>query len=161
MAKWLKRSFLILIALAGVIQLARPERSNPSSDPSEHIGAVLPVHPEVAGVFSRACNDCHSNDTMWPWYSNVAPASWLLAKDVQEGRREMNFSTWRSYQGEKQQELLGDICKEVNSGEMPGPAYTLAHPKARLTQAERAAVCAWTTSIVPSMTVERGEEEGD
>lgn len=161
MAKWLKRSLLILIVLAGVIQFARPDRTNPGSDPSEHVQAVLPVHPEVAAVLSRSCNDCHSNTTVWPWYSNVAPASWLVASDVQEGRRELNFSSWRTYDGEKQQELLGEICKQVTSGEMPGRTYVLAHPAARLTQAERENVCAWTKSIARTMAVEKEEREGD
>lgn len=161
MTQWLKRAFLILVVLAGVIQIARPARTNPSSDPNEHIQAVLPVHPEVAAVLSRSCNDCHSNNTVWPWYSNVAPASWLVASDVQEGRRELNFSAWRSYQGEKQQELLGEICKQVSSREMPGRAYVFAHPKARLTQTDRATLCAWTKSVAPGMGGEQEEGEDD
>lgn len=161
MSKWVKGAFLLLVVVAGVIQLARPARTNPSSDPSDHIKAVLPVHPEVEAVLSRSCNDCHSNDTVWPWYSNVAPVSWLLANDVKEGRRELNFSSWGSYQGEKQQKLLGEICKEVRSGEMPGPAYRLAHPKARLTQAEQATLCAWTSSIAPAMRGGHEEHEGE
>ena len=160
MKKWLRRSLIVLIALVAASQFVRPEKTNPGSDPKDHIQAVLPVHQEVAGVLSRSCNDCHSNNTVWPWYSNVAPASWLITKDVQEGREEMNFSAWGKYQGEKQQELLGEICKQVSSGEMPGAAYALMHPKAKLTDSERSSICAWTKSVAPTMAAEH-EERGD
>ena len=160
MKRWLKRSFIALIVLIVASQFVRPERTNPGSSPNDQIQAVLPVHEEVAAVLSRSCNDCHSNNTVWPWYSNVAPASWLIASDVQEGRQEMNFSSWSKYQGEKQQELLGEICKQVSSGEMPGTAYSLMHPEARLTDSERSTICAWTRNVAFTVAAER-EEQGD
>ena len=160
MKKWLWRSLLFLIILAGLIQFARPEKTNPGSNPARHIKAVMPVRPEVAAALNRSCNDCHSNNTVWPWYSNVAPVSWLVINDVNEGREELNFSSWGAYKGEKQQKLLGEICKEVSSGEMPGAAYLLAHPQARLTQAERTAICSWTQTMA-SRTPQKHEEEGD
>ncbi len=157
MRKWIKRSFFIIIAIAAVIQVVRPARTNPVSNPRENIQAVLPVHPEVAATFSRSCNDCHSNNTVWPWYSNVAPASWLVVGDVKEGRNELNFSSWGAYDREKQQKLLGKICEQIKEGEMPGFQYTMMHPKARLSDTDRKAICTWTASLTPP----GGEEEGD
>jgi len=78
----------------------------------------------------RACFDCHSNQTQWPWYSNVAPMSWLVQNHVEEGRRELNFSVWSQGEGD-------EAAEAVRDGEMPPRSYTLLHPEARLTDAER------------------------
>lgn len=163
MKKWLWRSLLFLIVMAGLIQFARPEKTNPSSNPSQHIQAVMPVHPEVAAALNRSCDNCHSNNTVWPWYSNVAPVSWLVINDVNEGREELNFSSWGAYNGEKQQKLLGEICNEVRSGEMPGAAYLVAHPQARLTAEEQTAICSWTQSVAasPALKHQKDTDEGD
>jgi hypothetical protein len=161
MKKWIKRSFFIIIGILAVIQVVRPARTNPVSNPNEHIKAVLPLHPEVEATFSRACNDCHSNNTVWPWYSNVAPVSWLVVSDVREGREKLNFSTWAAYGREKQQKLLGKICEEVKEGEMPEIQYTLMHPRARLNDGERRAVCAWTSALAPGSGKHEGDEGDD
>lgn len=80
----------------------------------------------------RACYDCHSNETVWPWYSNIAPLSWLVQRDVEEGRQYLNFSTWGS--GEQEVEEIAEV---VWNGEMPMPIYLITHPEARLTDAEK------------------------
>ena len=149
MKQWIKRSVFIIIGIVVVIQVVRPARTNPVSNPDEDIQAVLPVHREVAATLSRACNDCHSNNTVWPWYSNVAPVSWLVVSDVREGRNELNFSNWGAYDREKQQKLLGEICEQVREGEMPGFQYEMMHPKARLSDADRRTICAWTSALAP------------
>jgi hypothetical protein len=80
----------------------------------------------------RACYDCHSNQTIWPWYSNIAPISWLVQKDVEDGRGELNFSEWG--QGEQN---AGDAAETVAEGEMPPRSYLWLHPQARLSPAEK------------------------
>jgi hypothetical protein len=135
------------ILLLAAMQLVRPSHSNPAVDPQLEIGAVRPVVPEVAAVLGRSCTDCHSNRTVWPWYSHVAPVSWLVARDVAEGRREMNLSAWGAIPASKQQELLKRICKEVSEGDMPLFAYRLAHPAARLGERDVQAVCTWTSTL--------------
>jgi heme-binding protein len=159
MKKWIKRSLLILIAAIVVMQVVRPAKTNPASDPSRHIQAVLPVHAEIAATFARSCNDCHSNNTVWPWYSNVAPVSWLLASDVNEGRRELNFSTWGDYDPQKQRKLLGEICEQVKKGEMPEITYTFMHPKAQLNDADRNMICSWTAGLAPGTSAHGGEDD--
>ncbi|HET6936323.1 MAG TPA: heme-binding domain-containing protein [Candidatus Angelobacter sp.] len=160
MRKWIRRFLFLVVGLFLLIQLVRPERTNPTSNPNDHIAARLPVHPEVAATFSRSCNDCHSNKTAWPWYSNVAPASWLVITDVNEGRDEMNLSEWGSYNAEKQQELLKGMCKEVTEGEMPGAFYSFAHPRARLSDSDRQAICSWSKTVAGILPGET-EHEGD
>ncbi len=90
--------------------------------------------PETRDLAQRACFDCHSNETIWPWYSNVAPISWLVQHDTEEGREELNFSEWgTSGEGEEGQEMV----EEIKEGEMPLRIYLITHPEARLTQAEK------------------------
>ena len=85
----------------------------------------------------RACFDCHSNETVWPWYSNIAPVSWLVQRDTDEGRRYLNFSTWGNG-GEGREP--GEAIEAVNEGEMPPSSYLIAHADARLSDAERQAL---------------------
>lgn len=94
-------------------------------------------HPETRQLARRACLDCHSNETVWPWYSGIAPVSWLVQHDVTEGRAELNFSEWDRLQKEAKK-----AAEEVRDGKMPPRAYLLAHPEARLDPTERAALAA-------------------
>jgi hypothetical protein len=98
----------------------------------------------VAAVLRRACYDCHSLETRWPWYSSIAPASWLVARDVQNGRRHVNFSMWGRYPVSRRVESLGDIHDEVADRGMPLQQYLLLHPDAKLSDAERDSILAWT-----------------
>jgi hypothetical protein len=82
---WLRRSILVAVILLVVVQIIRPARTNPPVDPKREIGAHLAAEPAVASLFAQSCNDCHSNRTVWPWYSEVAPASWLVVSDVNRG----------------------------------------------------------------------------
>ncbi len=88
--------------------------------------------PEVKALAQRACFDCHSNETRWPWYSQVAPVSWLVQRDVQEARAKLNFSEWQLPQKE-----ADEAAEAVQEGEMPMPIFLLLHPEARLTDAEK------------------------
>jgi hypothetical protein len=103
------------------------DHSNP------HVAAEPPWNaPETRALAERACFDCHSNQTRWPWYSNVAPLSWLVQADVHEGRRDLNFSEWtRGY------EEAQESGQTVRNHEMPPRSYLLLHPQARLSAAER------------------------
>lgn len=148
---WFKRIALALVIFLAASQIIRPSRTNPPIDPKREIHAVLPVDPAVASIFSRACNDCHSYHTVWPWYSGVAPASWLLAYDVREGRSKMNFSEWGARSGKSDQELVKEICEDVKEGEMPGRGYSLMHREAAISPADVQAVCAWSQSAAQSL----------
>ncbi len=99
--------------------------------------------PEVAAVMRRACYDCHSNETRWPWYSYVAPVSWSLAGEVQRGRSALNFSTWRRYRPHARRLILQRAVARAWAGEMAPQGYRLAHPEAALTSAERDLLRRW------------------
>ncbi|MGA9533224.1 MAG: heme-binding domain-containing protein [Anaerolineales bacterium] len=128
------RNFLIaagtLVALLLVIQLIPYGR--------QHTNPPITAEPpwsssETRALAERACSDCHSNETAWPWYSSVAPVSWLVVHDVQEGRQTLNFSEW-----DRNQQRLREIAEVLREGEMPPFYYVLQHPGARLSAAERA-----------------------
>jgi hypothetical protein len=107
------------------------------------------VPQPVAAIVRRSCGNCHSNATDWPWYGKVAPVSWMLAKDVSEARRNINFSEWLDPRkpylaaGEAAQ-----VCEAVSSGEMPLPRYLMLHPDARLSGAEKRAICQWSEGLL-------------
>lgn len=137
-----------IVAVLVVIQLVRPAMENPPVDPKMELSAIHPASPDVAGILQRSCNDCHSNRTVWPAYSHLAPASWLIASDVHRGRNAMNLSEWGAYAPERSQKLLRDMCSEVTDGEMPGFSYKLMHPSAKLSTADVQSVCGWTKNVV-------------
>jgi hypothetical protein len=148
MSKYLKLFLKIagILAVVGVIaligiQFIPVERTNPPivSQPKWD-------SPETKALAERACFDCHSNETKWPWYSIVAPVSWLVSKDVVEGRAKLNFSEWGVQKGEASEEGEGgepdEIAEQVEKGDMPLPYYLITHPEARLTSAETKALIA-------------------
>jgi hypothetical protein len=143
MRRWLPRIVLTAIALTIAIQFVPIDRRNPPVIVSQTIYATTSVPPNIRAIVDRSCKDCHSNETRWPWYSYVAPASWLVSNDVHEARRKMNFSEWGTYSQNKKAHELEEICNELLDGSMPDSKYTFIHRTARLTQPDREAVCQW------------------
>jgi hypothetical protein len=133
--------FAVLVAFSSVVL-------HPFGKPKRVDGRQLPVDnlhpsPEVAAILKRSCVDCHSNQTTWPWYSYVAPMSWLVERDVRRGRDHLNLSTWDEYSFNQRVKLLADIASAVKNREMPLPQYTLVHRHAKLSDADADAVYNW------------------
>ena len=129
------------IALVGLLVLAQfvpVDRTNPP------VVEEVDARVEVRAVLERACYDCHSNETVWPAYSYVAPVSWLVARDVHEGREHLNYSEWNRYSAEEQFELAEETREEIDEGEMPMDLYLLLHPEAKLSAEDRALLRSWT-----------------
>lgn len=142
--KILKWSGIALVVLFVLIQVIRPKKTNPPVDETRTIQATTTMSPEVSAIFERACNDCHSNKTIWPWYSQVAPVSWLLVDDVNGARKELSLSDWGTYDSKKKARKLEKICEEVEGGNMPLKYYLPLHPAARLSEADKKILCDWT-----------------
>lgn len=136
-AKWTIAALFISLL---VIQLVPMDRTNPPAE------TEVPASVEVRSILRRACYDCHSNETTWPWYSRIAPVSWLIARDVREGRKELNLSTWNRYTTTTQLKKLRKSWNEVAEGEMPPWMYLPLHPSARLSADDLAALQAWAQS---------------
>jgi Haem-binding domain len=138
--KWMAVAIACLLV---ALQFIRPARSNPAVAESQTVNAHLQISPQVSSILDRACADCHSNETRWPWYSNVAPVSWFVIDHVNHGRRHLNFSEWSRYSRRDAQGQLGSICKEVQSGSMPLRSYTRIHRDAQLSAADVKVLCDW------------------
>jgi hypothetical protein len=144
MKKTLKWAGIILVIVLLGIQVVRPEKTNPASDPKLDIRVHTQVPEDVSAILDRSCRDCHSNQTTWPWYSHVAPVSWLVVDDVNHGRSHVNFSEWGGYDLKKADKMLDEMCEELEKEGMPLVSYTWAHAGTRLSETEVKAVCAWT-----------------
>ena len=135
-----KQALAVFVILFATAQVIRPDRTNPPTDPGHTIRAQMGSSATVA-VIERACSDCHSNGTAWPWYTRVAPVSWLMVYGVRKGREVVNFSEWVTYPPAQRQALLIASCRDVSTGKMPGP-YTLLHPEMRLSPPDIETICA-------------------
>jgi hypothetical protein len=141
MSRRLTQAAVVLVVAVAAAQLVRPDRRNPPTDPSRTIEAQAGTASGLATVLNRSCRDCHTNATVWPKYTTVAPLSWLMAYGVMKGRAAVNFSEWASYSPEEQRLLLAVSCADVTSGKMPG-AYTLLRPETRLSVRDVETICA-------------------
>lgn len=135
-------TYTMIVAAVG-IQSIRPARTNPPTDPSRTLFARSLVPASAAAVLQRACRDCHSNDTRWPWYSNVAPVSWFVIDHVNHGRSHFNYSDWAKYEGSEAAKLIKNSCDLVRKGSMPLASYALVHTETRLSPQDIEALCAW------------------
>jgi hypothetical protein len=135
----------IVVALAFVcIQFVPTQMTNAAVDESRTVNARLRVTPEVNAILARSCNDCHTQRTRFPWYSRVAPFSWMLAGHIREGRDHLNFSDWAAYDAEEQDLYLQNICRITRRGAMPIPSYLYIHRDAKLSEADVKTLCDWT-----------------
>lgn len=138
----MKRTVLVLVLALAVIlvaiQLVPVDRTNPA------VVADFDGPPAVKAVLETSCYDCHSHETSWPWYSRIAPFSWLVAHDVEEARDHLNFSQWGNLDAKRREKLTEEMWEEVEEGEMPLKMYLLAHPDARLSEAGKATLRDWS-----------------
>jgi hypothetical protein len=135
---------VVAIVVFALMQVVRPEQSKPRIDPAQTIEAQMHVPADVAGILHRACRDCHTDSTVWKWYGNVAPISWLMVSDVNSGRKKMNLSEWSKLSKGQQEDRLKGICDEVQSGGMPLWYYRPLHSEARLEDGDKKKLCEWT-----------------
>jgi Haem-binding domain len=139
--KILKYAGLVILLFLVVAQFFQPEIANPPAPPAADFETIAKPSPEVAAIVKRSCHDCHSNKTTWPWYSQIAPVSWLIANDVKEARVRLNFSEWNRLGPDMSRIRMKGACAEVKSGGMPMWQYKIMHPAARLSDSDIQALC--------------------
>ena len=127
---------LFFIALI-VIQFIPMNRTNPASI------SEINTPDDLKTIFRNSCYNCHSNETVWPWYSYIAPASWLLVSDVNEGREHLNFSNWNTLDLSKQTKLREEIWEEIREEKMPLWQYRILHPGSKLSQEQKNLIRNW------------------
>ncbi len=138
-----KKILLVLGGLLLVIQFFRPDTSVPTVDPALDIRKTLQPPADVTSILETACYDCHSYETRYPWYNQIAPVSWWLANHVREGREHLNFNTFASLPAEDRAHALEEIVETIEKGEMPLNSYTWTHADARFSAGQRATLVAW------------------
>ncbi|HMT09818.1 MAG TPA: heme-binding domain-containing protein [Pyrinomonadaceae bacterium] len=146
MKRILKITILVLAIVFVALQFFQIDKTNAAVDPSQTIESVMAVPPDVKIILGKACNDCHTNTTVYPWYSYIQPNGWFLKSHIDDGKRHLNLSIFATYDEKKRQKKLEEICEEVRSGNMPLPSYTWIHRDAILTESEKTALCDWTKS---------------
>jgi hypothetical protein len=139
MSRRMRQAAVAFVVVFAAAQLVRPDRRNPPTDATRTIQAHAGAS-RLGAVLDRACRDCHTNATVWPRYTEVAPLSWLMAYGVTKGREAVNFSEWGAYSPDAQRTLLQASCEDVSEGKMPG-AYTWLHPETRLSAHDIETIC--------------------
>jgi hypothetical protein len=151
----LKKIIIALGIIFIAIQFYPISRENP---PFEFEMAIK--DDRVYEILRNSCYDCHSYETNWPWYSYVAPISWLISDDVNEGRKEFNFNEYVSYSPKKKLRKLEEIKDQVSEGEMPLDKYLWTHPSANLSEDDRTALYKWLSIELDKIPIaEVGESE--
>lgn len=146
----IKKIFIgILIALV-LIQFIRPEK-NLSGDTTNDITTLFPMSDSVKLIVDKACADCHSNKTVYPWYASVQPVAFWLANHVNDGKKHFNFNDFASYRIAKQNHKLEEVIEQIKEDEMPLYSYTLIHKDAKLTDAEKATLINWCQNIMDTL----------
>ena len=146
----IKKILIVLLVALVVIQFIRPAK-NTSGEKSKDITTLYKMPDNVQMVFNKACADCHTNNTNYPWYAAVQPLGFWLEDHVKEGKRELNFNEFASYRIAKQNHKLEEVIEQVKEGEMPLKSYTIIHKEADLTASERAILTNWCQSIMDTL----------
>lgn len=137
-------ALLLVVVWAGAA-IVLPHPANPDVNAANRIDVHTAAPRHVAALLRTSCFDCHTDETRWPWYTNLFPVSVLVRHDVNEARAELNMSRWTEYSTFEQADLLDQMCTEVEAGHMPLPAYLSLHGEARLNDVQIETFCAWTT----------------
>ncbi|HPW86515.1 MAG TPA: heme-binding domain-containing protein [Chitinophagales bacterium] len=144
----LKKVGLALLLLLVVIQFIQPTKNQSTEILASDITKVRQVPADVQEILTVACYDCHSNNTVYPWYSHIQPVAWWLNNHVVEGKQKLNFSTFGDYDTKKANHKLDETIEVLQKNEMPLKSYTLIHTNAKLTDAQKTLVINWVKSAM-------------
>jgi hypothetical protein len=136
-----------LLAIFIIIQFFRIDKTNPTINLADDFIEISNPPQEIATMIKSSCYDCHSNESNYPWYSNIAPVSWWVKHHIDEAREELNFSKWSTYDAKKKDHKLEEMAEEVEEGEMPLKPYPLTHPEAQLTAEQKEQLEGWFKKI--------------
>ena len=153
MKKIIKKILFIGLIIFLLMQLYQPARNESfEQDITANFTKVYNVPKNVEAIVRTSCYDCHSNNTNYPWYSNVQPVGFFMEHHIKEAKEDLNFSEWGNYSKRKQENKLDRIVKQIKSDEMPLASYTLIHKNARLTTVQKKEVMDWISKIKDSIS---------
>ena len=145
--KILKRIFQILLFAFIVIQFFRPTKNKAAGMSNNDISKIYQIPQDVQSILKTSCYDCHSNNTVYPWYAEIQPAAWWLEHHINEGNKELNFSEFASYRIGRQYRKLEEINKEIKEDEMPLDEYLWVHKAAKLNEQQKLLLATWVTAL--------------
>ena len=148
--KVFKKILIGLLVILIVMQAFRPAK-NTSNDTSKDISKSYVVPENVKLILVKACNDCHTNSTRYPWYAEVQPVSWWLNDHIKEGKRKFNLNEFDGYRIARQYKKMEECMEQLKEGEMPLPSYTLIHKDAILTDTEKQTLLNWCEVVRDSI----------
>jgi Haem-binding domain len=147
----LKKILLFLLAALVIIQFIHPEKNKGTGHQANYIGNAFTIPENVKSILEKACNDCHSNNTSYPWYSRVQPVDWWMDNHVRTGKKHLNLDEYTNRDLRSQYHKLEEIAEQVKDGEMPLESYTWLHKDAKLTETEKTSVINWADASRESM----------
>ena len=152
-----KKVILAILLVFVMIQFIRPglNDSNSIHNKQRDMITQLNVPANVAGILKTSCYDCHSNNTRYPWYAQIQPFGWLLARHIRNGKEDLNFSEYAGYSKRRQLSKLKSVHNSIKDGSMPLQSYTLIHSDAKLSEQRKSLILTWTTRIIDSLSRER------
>ncbi|OCK49774.1 cytochrome C [Chryseobacterium sp. CBo1] len=133
----MKKILIIILVAFVIIQFFPIDKTNPPVDKGMDFISIKNIQPEIANTIRTSCYDCHSNETQYPWYSSIAPASWWLKNHINEGKSHLNFSIFATYEPKRQIRKMEECVEMLEKHEMPLESYYLGHQDAKLTDAQR------------------------
>lgn len=142
-----KKVLIALGLILLVMQAFRIDTTNPTTAPEKDFLAVTNTPAELATIIRTACYDCHSNETTYPWYTQIAPVSWWIKNHIDDGKDELNFSEWADFSARKADHKLKECIELVEEEEMPINSYTLIHGDAKLSESQKTALMDWFKSL--------------
>ena len=147
----LKKILLVLLIALIIIQFIHPKPNKSSGNQTNYIGNTFSVPDDVKPILVKACNDCHSNNTRYPWYSNIQPVDWWLTNHINEGKKHLNFDDYTSRNLRSQYNKMKQTINELKENTMPLNSYTWIHKDAILTDAEKNKLMGWAKGIMDTM----------
>jgi hypothetical protein len=143
----LRKILMVVILLLIIIQFIRPTRNESTAVSPNDIAMAYPVPQEIQTILKTACYNCHSNNTIYPWYTNIQPVGWWLQKHVNDAKKELNFSEFGTYTEKRAKHKFDEIVDEVSEGGMPLKSYVMMHAEARLTPEQSKALTDWAGAL--------------
>jgi len=147
----IKKILVVLLIALIIIQFFHPKKNQASATQPNYVGNVFAIPADVQGILKKACNDCHSNNTVYPWYSKIQPVDWWLDHHVQEGKKELNLDDFSQRSLRFQYKKMEEIAEQVKEGEMPLNSYLWIHKDAKLTDDEKNKLINWANAIRDTM----------
>ena len=143
-----KKILLVLLLAFVIIQFIQPRKNKSAGPQPFHISRLAPVPENVNAILSKACNDCHTNNTEYPWYARIQPVAWWLDKHIRDGKEHLNFDEYTNHNARYQFHKMEETIEMIKEGEMPLKSYTWGHKEANLSGAEKTAITNWANAVM-------------